>query len=152
MYTISQSGATSEMAKWLAEKENRADLIGGVGSVSLDDKDDMLAGVLLDLSMTASLSASLEMGEAILLGLKPISRLHKKNVEQAAFLVLKSPDIPSLLIETGFISNPGEARKYFGYNEFKVSKPNDLINRILLHSNLNLFASIRLFSSKISAI
>lgn len=111
VYTISQSGATSEMAKWLAEKENRADLIGGVGNVSLDDKDDMLAGVLLDLSMTASLSASLEMGEAILLGLKPISRLHKENVEQAAFLVLKSPDIPSLLIETGFISNPGEARK-----------------------------------------
>jgi len=110
VYAISQSGASSESAKWLAEKENRADLIGGVGSVSLDDKDDMLAGVLLDLSQTASLSASLEMGEAILLGIKPITRLHKKNVEQAAFLVLKSPDIPSLLIETGFISNPGEAR------------------------------------------
>lgn len=111
VYAISESGATSEMAEWLAEKENRADLIGGVGSVSLDDKDDMLAGVLLDLSQTASLSASLEMGEAILLGIKPISRLHKKNVEQAAFIVLKSPDIPSLLIETGFISNPGDARK-----------------------------------------
>ncbi|MAQ10157.1 MAG: N-acetylmuramoyl-L-alanine amidase [Gammaproteobacteria bacterium] len=111
VYAISESGATSEMAKWLAEKENRADLIGGVGSVSLDDKDDMLAGVLLDLSQTASLSASLEMGEAILLGIKPINRLHKKNVEQAAFLVLKSPDIPSLLVETGFITNPGEARK-----------------------------------------
>lgn len=109
VYAISQRGATSETARWLAEKENRADLIGGVGGVSLDDKDDLLAGVLLDLSMTASLSASLEMGDEVLKHIKPVNRLHKKSVEQAAFAVLKSPDIPSLLIETGYISNPREA-------------------------------------------
>ncbi len=111
VFAISQKGATSETARWLAEKENRADLIGGVGSVSLGDKDDLLAGVLLDLSMTASLSASLDMGNEILHDLKKVNKLHKKSVEQASFAVLKSPDIPSLLIETGFISNPGEARK-----------------------------------------
>lgn len=109
VYAISQKGATSETARWLAEKENRADLIGGAGGVSLTDKDDLLAGVLLDLSMTASLAASLEMGQSVLTAIKPVNRLHKKHVEQAAFAVLKSPDIPSLLIETGFISNPQEA-------------------------------------------
>ena len=108
VYAISQKGATSETARWLAEKENRADLIGGVG---LDDKDDLLAGVLLDLTMTRSLSASLDMGQEVLSAIKPLNRLHKKQVEQASFLVLKSPDIPSLLIETGFISNPAEAKK-----------------------------------------
>lgn len=111
VYALSQRGATSEAARWLAEKENRADLIGGAGGVSLGDKDDLLAGVLLDLSMTASLSASLEMGQHVLNAIRPINRLHKKQVEQAAFSVLKSPDIPSLLIETGFISNPGEATR-----------------------------------------
>ena len=111
VYAISQKGATSETARWLAEKENSADLIGGVGAVSLDDKDDLLAGVLLDLSMTASLAASLDMGQEVLNAIKPINKLHKPRVEQAAFLVLKSPDIPSLLIETGYISNPAEARK-----------------------------------------
>ncbi len=111
VYALSQRGATSETARWLAEKENRADLIGGAGGVSLGDKDDLLAGVLLDLSMTASLSASLEMGQHVLDAIKPINRLHKRQVEQAAFSVLKSPDIPSLLVETGFISNPQEAAK-----------------------------------------
>ncbi len=111
VYAISQKGATSEAARWLAEKENRADLIGGVGNVSLDDKDDLLAGVLLDLSMTASLVTSLDMGKSVLAHLGDVNKLHKKNVEQAAFLVLKSPDIPSLLVETGYISNPGEAKK-----------------------------------------
>ena len=111
VYAISQRGATSETARWIAEKENRADLIGGVGSVSLDDKDDVLAGVLLDLSMTASLSASLEMGAEVIKSIAPINKLHKANVEQASFIVLKSPDIPSILVETGFISNPGEAKK-----------------------------------------
>jgi N-acetylmuramoyl-L-alanine amidase len=108
VYVISQKGATSETARWLAEKENRADLIGGVG---LDDKDDLLAGVLLDLTMTHSLAASLDMGQSVLNFIKPVNDLHKKQVEQAAFLVLKSPDIPSLLVETGFISNPAEAAK-----------------------------------------
>ncbi len=111
VYAVSEKGATSEAARWLAEKENRADLIGGVGGVSLDDKDDLLAGVLLDLSMTASLSASLGMGKSVLQSMGRVNKLHKKNVEQAGFAVLKSPDIPSLLIETGYISNPQEAKK-----------------------------------------
>jgi len=111
VYAISQKGATSEAARWLAEKENRADMIGGVGSVSLDDKDDLLAGVLIDMVKDWSLSFSLEMGNSVLGNLKKVNKLHKKTVEQAAFAVLKSPDIPSLLIETGYISNPAEARK-----------------------------------------
>ena len=111
VYAISEKGATSETARWLAEKENRADLIGGAGEVTLDDKDDLLVGVLLDLSITASLSQSLEMGGKVLSAIEPINRLHKKQVEQASFAVLKSPDIPSLLVETGYISNPTEARR-----------------------------------------
>jgi N-acetylmuramoyl-L-alanine amidase len=111
VYAISEKGATSETARWLAEKENRADLIGGAGEVSLDDKDDLLAGVLLDLSITASLMTSLELGSSVLRSIKPVNRLHKKQVEQAGFAVLKSPDIPSLLIETGYISNPQEANR-----------------------------------------
>lgn len=107
VYALSEKGATSETARWLAENENRADLIGGV---SLDDKDDLLAGVLLDLSMTASLSSSLDMGTAVLESMSKVTRLHKKQVEQAGFAILKSPDIPSILIETGYISNPKEAR------------------------------------------
>ena len=103
-------GATSETARYLASKENRADLIGGAGSVSLDDKDHMLASVLLDLSMTATLSSSLDAGSEVLKYMGGVARLHKKRVEQAGFMVLKSPDIPSILVETGFISNPHEAR------------------------------------------
>ena len=111
VYALSQRGASSETARWLAEKENRSDLIGGVGNVSLDDKDDVLAQVLLDLSMDANLAASLEVGEAVLKELGSVTRLHSKQVGQAGFVVLKSPDIPSLLVETGYISNPREARK-----------------------------------------
>ncbi len=112
VYALSSSGATSETARILAEKENRADLIGGVGGgVSLNDKDDLLVHVLLDLATTASLSASLEMGERVLGKVGRVNKLHKPQVEQAGFVVLKSPEIPSLLIETGYISNPGEARK-----------------------------------------
>jgi len=111
VFALSQRGATSEAARWLADKENASDLIGGVGGVSLDDKEDLLAGVLLDLSMTASLSVSLDLGQTVLNSMGGVSKLHKRRVEQAGFAVLKSPDIPSLLIETGFLSNPGEARK-----------------------------------------
>ncbi len=111
VYALSDRGATSERASYLAQKENRADLIGGVGDLSLRDKDDVLASVLLDLSMTATLDSSLRLGAAIVPQLDQVTRLHKKQVEQAAFMVLKSPDMPSLLIETGFISNPDEARK-----------------------------------------
>ena len=111
VYTLSKRGASSETARWLAEKENRSDLIGGVGAVSLDDKDDLLAHVLLDLSMDANQSASIEAGEAVLGALGGITRLHKSTLEQAGFVVLKSPDIPSILIETGYLSNPAEARE-----------------------------------------
>jgi len=111
VYALSTKGATSETARYLATKENRADLIGGASSLNLGDKDDVLAGVLLDLSMTATLSSSLSAGKYVLKNMGSVARLHKKQVEQAGFLVLKSPDIPSLLIETGFISNPKEARQ-----------------------------------------
>ena len=111
VYTLSKRGASSETARWLAEKENRSDLIGGVGAVSLDDKDDLLAHVLLDLSMDANQSASIEAGEAVLGALGGVTRLHKSTLEQAGFVVLKSPDIPSILIETGYLSNPAEARE-----------------------------------------
>ncbi|MFO8044300.1 MAG: N-acetylmuramoyl-L-alanine amidase [Halomonas sp.] len=112
VYALSQRGATSETAQWLAASENRADLIGGVdGNLSLRDKDEVLRGVLLDLTMTATLNDSLSIGGQVLDQLGRINRLHRSRVEQAGFMVLKSPDIPSLLIETGFISNPDEERR-----------------------------------------
>ncbi|WP_144983501.1 N-acetylmuramoyl-L-alanine amidase [Halomonas sp. C22] len=112
VYALSQRGATSETAQWLADSENRADLIGGVdGSLSLRDKDQVLRGVLLDLTMTATLNDSLSIGGQVLEQLGRVNRLHKSRVEQAGFMVLKSPDIPSLLIEVGFISNPDEERR-----------------------------------------
>ncbi|WP_038289834.1 N-acetylmuramoyl-L-alanine amidase [Zooshikella ganghwensis] len=111
VFAISQRGATSETARWLASRENSSDLIGGVGNVSLSDKDATLAGVLLDLSMTATLTSSLEAGGQVLRQMGQISRLHKRHVEQAGFMVLKSPDIPSILVETGFITNPIDGKK-----------------------------------------
>ena len=111
VYALSKRGATSEAARWLAESENKADLIGGVGGVSLNDKDDVLKGVLLDLSMTASMRASVATGGQVLRELNRVTKLHKKQVEQAGFVVLKSPDVPSILVETGFVSNPGEAKR-----------------------------------------
>lgn len=114
VFALSERGATSETARWLADSENRSDLIGGAGAVSLDDKDKMLAGVLLDLSMTASLSSSLNVGQKVLSNIGRVTSLHKSRVEQAGFMVLKSPDIPSILVETGFISNSEEAAKLAG--------------------------------------
>jgi len=108
VYTLSRRGASSEMARWLAAKENAADLAGGV---SLDDKDDLLAEVLLDLSQTATIEASLEVADNMLGELKRLGKTHKSSVQQAGFLVLKSPDIPSVLVETAFISNPAEESK-----------------------------------------
>jgi len=108
VYALSTRGATSTAARYLAQRENSADLVGGV---SLSDKDDVLAGVLADLSMTSTLDTSLKLGDKVLRNVDNIAKLHKRNVEQAGFAVLKSPDIPSILVETGFISNPGEAKK-----------------------------------------
>ncbi|MDD9854571.1 MAG: N-acetylmuramoyl-L-alanine amidase, partial [Gammaproteobacteria bacterium] len=105
VYALSQRGASSETAKRLANKENASDLIGGV---SLLDKDNQLAGVLLDMSMTETVNQSLEFGREVLDELKKIGRVHSARVEQAGFVVLKSPDIPSILVETAFITNPGE--------------------------------------------
>ena len=111
VYTLSAKGATSETARWLAEKENASDLIGGAGDVSLDDKDALLAHVLLDLSMDGNRTASIEAGAEVLDALNNFTQLHRGRVEQAGFVVLKSPDIPSILVETGYLSNPSEARK-----------------------------------------
>jgi len=108
VFALSQRGASNETARWLAESENASDFIGGV---SLEDKDDLLASVLLDLSMNGKVEASLELGDYVLSELKNVSRVHKRNVGQAGFAVLKSPDIPSILVETAFISNPKEEKK-----------------------------------------
>lgn len=108
VYILSSHGASDEAARWLAESENSADLIGGV---SLDDKDNMLASVLLDLSQNATIESSYNAAEQVLKALRPLGKLHKHEVQQAGFVVLKAPDIPSMLIETAFISNPGEERK-----------------------------------------
>ena len=108
VFVLSNRGASSEMARWLAVKENHSDLAGGV---SLDDKDGLLAEVLLDLSQTATIEASLEVADNMLGELKGVGKTHKSSVQQAGFVVLKSPDIPSILIETAFISNPQEEKK-----------------------------------------
>ncbi|OQW93644.1 MAG: hypothetical protein BWK79_10050 [Beggiatoa sp. IS2] len=103
VYMLSQQGASSEAARWLAQKENSADLIGGI---SLSDKDDLLASVLLDLSQNSTLEASAHVGKEVLTSLKNINSSHYPTVQQASFMVLRSPDIPSILVETAFISNP----------------------------------------------
>lgn len=108
VYVLSLRGASSQAARWLADQENSADLVGGV---KLDDKDNTLAAVLLDLSQSATMKASEDVATQVLSGLKRVGRAHKPQIERANFVVLRSPDVPSLLIETGFISNPGEERK-----------------------------------------
>jgi len=108
VFALSERGATSTTARWLAKRENEADLIGGV---NLDVKDRYLAETLLDLSQTATINDSLKVGRAVLAELGEINTLHKAHVEQAGFAVLKSPDIPSILVETAFISNPEEERR-----------------------------------------
>jgi N-acetylmuramoyl-L-alanine amidase len=111
VYILSQRGATNEAARWLAERENAADLIGGV---SLEDKGDLLASVLLDLSQTASLTASETAAEHVLHQLNLVGEVRKPLVQQAGFMVLKSPDIPSMLVETAYISNPAEEQRLRG--------------------------------------
>ncbi len=108
VYMLSQQGASSEAARWLAQKENSADLIGGI---SLSDKDDLLASVLLDLSQISTLKTSAHVGKEVLTALKQVNNNHYVTVQQAAFMVLRSPDIPSILVETAFISNPLDEAK-----------------------------------------
>ena len=108
VFVLSETGASSSAARYLAQKENAADLVGGV---NIDVKDPMLARTLLDLSQTATISDSLKLGKAVLKEIGGINRLHKGSVEQASFAVLKAPDIPSILIETAFISNVEEERR-----------------------------------------
>ncbi len=108
VYVLSNRGASSEAARWLANSENSADLVGGV---SLDDKDDVLASVLLDLSQNATEDASARVAGEVLKNLKGVGHMHKKQVQRAGFMVLKSPDIPSILVETAFISNRSEEAK-----------------------------------------
>jgi N-acetylmuramoyl-L-alanine amidase len=108
VFALSQRRATSEAAQWLAKRENEADLIGGV---NLDVKDRYLAQTLLDLSQTATIDHSLRLGSSVLRRLEAVNTLHKPRVEQASFAVLKAPDVPSILVETAFISNPQEERR-----------------------------------------
>ena len=108
VYVLSQHGASSEAAKWLANKENSADLVGGV---SIDDKENTLAQVILDLSQSATIETSIKASSILLSKLGKISKLHLKNIGQAGFVVLKSPDIPSILVETAFLSNSKEEKK-----------------------------------------
>jgi len=108
VFVLSESGASSSAARWLAQKENDADLIGGV---NLAKQEGHLARTLLDLSQTATINDSLKLGKAVLNELGDINTLHKAHVEQAGFAVLKAPDIPSILVETAFISNPEEERR-----------------------------------------
>ena len=107
VFVLSNRGASSEAARWLAKKENASDMVGGV---SLDDKDDVLASVLLDLAQTGTQAASLRAARSVHREMGRIGKLHGHKVQNAGFMVLKSPDIPSMLVETGFISNPREER------------------------------------------
>jgi len=108
VFALSERRATSEAAQWLAKRENEADLVGGV---NLDVKDRYLAQTLLDLSQTATIDHSLRLGNSVLRRLGAVNTLHKPRVEQASFAVLKAPDVPSILVETAFISNPQEEKR-----------------------------------------
>ena len=130
VYVLSRRGASSEAARWLAQQENASDFVGGV---SIDDKDDLLASVLVDLQQTATLNASAEVGGQVLTSLGRAGRRHKRRIEQAGFLVLKSPDIPSILIETGFLTNPSDAKR------LSNSKHQEKVARAILDGILRYF-------------
>jgi len=108
VFVLSERGASSEVASFLARSENRSDLIGGI---SLDDKDDLLKMVLVDMVKNSTIEDSHDIASRVLSNLKNVNHLHKSQVERAGFRVLKAPDVPSILVETAFISNPAEARK-----------------------------------------
>lgn len=111
VYALSEHGASSTMARWMAERENGADLIGNSGNLPLQGRDKVLAGVILDMALSSTIASSLDLGHSVLGQLSDVTALHQKRVEQAGFAVLKSPDIPSILVETGFISNRGDCRR-----------------------------------------
>jgi N-acetylmuramoyl-L-alanine amidase len=120
VYVLSSRGASNEASRWLADRENAADLVGGV---KLEDKDDVLASVLLDLSQTATRQASMEVASSVYRQLKANGKIHGRKVLKAGFVVLKSPDVPSLLVETAFISNPDEERNLKNHaHQLKMAK------------------------------
>ncbi|MCQ9615847.1 N-acetylmuramoyl-L-alanine amidase [Paenalcaligenes niemegkensis] len=132
VYALSQNGATSTAARWLANKENQADLVGGV---NIATHNKQVAQVLLDLSTAAQINDSVRVGSGVLSEIGKINRLHKRQVERAGFAVLKAPDIPSILVETAFISNPTEERL------LKSPAHQDKIARALLSGINNYFSS-----------
>ncbi len=125
VYTLSTSGASSEAAHWLADSENASDLVG----VNLSDKEDVLASVLLDLSQTATQEASVNVANRVLKSFDNVADLHKDSVQKAGFIVLKSPDIPSILVETAFISNPSEEQNLVSVN-YQSKMANAIFNGV----------------------
>jgi len=129
VYTLSKKGASSDSARWLADSENASDLLGGAG---IDTKDDVLASVLMDLSQTAAKEASQNVGSKVLRNVKTVSHLHREAVQKAGFVVLKSPDIPSILVETAFISNPDEEQR-LNTNAYQDKMASALFRGIVAH-------------------
>jgi N-acetylmuramoyl-L-alanine amidase len=124
VYVLSLKGASDEAAKRLAQRENAANMVGGV---SLAGKGEVLASVLLDLQQNAALGASLDVGDDVIRELSKIGKVHRRKVQQAGFLVLKSPDVPSILVETAYISNPTEEKK------LRSSSHQNKLARAILH-------------------
>ncbi|MGP0175255.1 N-acetylmuramoyl-L-alanine amidase [Pseudomonas sp. NCHU5208] len=123
VFALSERGATSSMAHWIAQRENEADFIGGGLPAAMQQSDPMLAGVLLDMSMTATISTSLDLGHQVLQHLGAVAGMHQSRVEQAGFAVLKSAAVPSILVETGFISNAADCRRlHEGRHQRKVAE------------------------------